>query len=256
MDIVTLSGIRKELLLYLDDGPRSLSEIRDTFDITSPEVSPRIKELLEHNLVKFEDKKYHLTSMGKIIIYNFRPFLNVVNLFDQYPDFWNEHDLTPIPEELLKRIGEIKNFIIIEDDNININRTNIEIFNLFKNSRTVIGVSSVFEDTFPEICLNVARNNIPISIILTKDIYDIIIQNYKEQISEFVGINNAKLLVSEENIKISFLVTDDCLFLSMCFNNGKFDMHSNLVSNDISSINWGKDLFKYYLLKGVKECRI
>jgi predicted transcriptional regulator len=60
MDIVTFSGIRKELLLYLDDGPRSLSEIRDQFDITSPEVSPRIKELLEHNLINFEDKKYRL----------------------------------------------------------------------------------------------------------------------------------------------------------------------------------------------------
>ncbi len=90
MDIVTLSGIRKELLLYLDNGPRSLSEIRECFDITSPEVSPRIKELLEHKLVKFEKKKYHLTPMGKTIVKSFQPFLDTFNVFDQYKDFWDD----------------------------------------------------------------------------------------------------------------------------------------------------------------------
>jgi predicted transcriptional regulator len=215
-------------------------------------VSPRIKELIEHKLVKFEGKKYHLTTRGKVIVSNFRPFVDTINVFDQSPDFWNDHDLTSIPDEFLKRIGEINNFFIVEDDDRNINRTNIEIFNLIKKSKEIFIVSCVFEDNFPIICLNAAMNNIPISIILSKSIFDIMNNNFKDQVNQFISFNNAKLFVSQEDIKVSFIVTDDCLLFSMFYNNGKFDMHSNLISNDISSIIWGKDLFRHFLERSVR----
>lgn len=256
LDIITLSGIRKELLLYLDDGPRSLSEIREYLNVTSPEVSPRIKELMEYKLVTIDSKKYHLTTMGKTIVSNFRPFLDTVNVFDQFPDFWNNHDLNSIPDNLLKRIGEIKNFMIIEDDNSNINRTNIEIYNVIKSSNFILGITCVFENNFPDICINAARENIPISVILTKSIYDIVINNYKEELTEFISYDNAKLLVCYDEIKISLVVTNDCLLLYMYYNNGKFDMHSNLISNDISSLKWGQDLFNYYLSRSIEVSKI
>ncbi len=201
MDIITLSGVRKELLLYLDEGPRSLSEIREYLDITSPEVSPRIKELIEHNLIQFENKQYKLTSMGRTIVKNFQPFVDIINLFDQNYDYWNEHELSSIPEEMLLRIGEIKNYFIIEDDITDVNRTNKEFFNLTKNSKYVFGVSCAFESNFPEICLTAAKNDIPISIILTKNVYDVAIENYKELVYEFINNEKAEALCYSRQYK-------------------------------------------------------
>lgn len=251
MDIVTLSGIRKELLLYLNDGPHSLSEIRDQFDITSPEVSPRIKELMEHKLVIFEGKKYHLTSMGRTVIKNFLPFIDTLNVFEQYPNFWDEHDVSSIPDKLLFRIGEIKNFIIIEDDMDNVNRTFGELNKLVTNSKSLVGVTCVFDESFPKIFLKVAKSNTPVSIVVTKEIFNILKRNYANMIEEFCKVDNSIYLL-EEKIKISHIVTDDCLYFALCYKNGKLDLHSNLVSNDPSSIKWGMDLFEYYRARSIK----
>jgi predicted transcriptional regulator len=246
MDIVTLSGIRKELLLYLNEGPRSLSEIRDQFDITSPEVSPRIKELLEHNLVKFENKKYHMTPMGKAIIKNFLPFLNTINVFDQYLEFWKEHDLSSIPDELLYRINEIKNYIIIEDDLSDMDRTRTEFFKVVNSSKSFVGVSCMFVESLPELCLNAVKNDIPIKIVITKSIFSTLKKNYTRQIGEFLANDNAELYVSNDEIKVSHVVTDDCLYFSLYYKNGRFDINSNIISDDPSSVQWGRDLFEYY----------
>jgi predicted transcriptional regulator len=256
MDIVTLSGIRKELLLYLDEGPRNLSEIRERFDITSPEVSPRIKELMEHNLVKFEGKKYYITPMGKTIINKFKPFIDTIDFFDQYRDCWSEHDLSSIPEEMLYRIGEIKNYMIMEDDDIDIDRTYAEIFNIVKNSKYIACVCCVFNENFPEISVNAVKNNIKVDIIVTEKIYKNICLNYQNLLIEFIDNENAAFFVSKDNIKVSFAVSDYCLYFSLYYLNGKFDLHSNLISNDSSSIKWGNDLFEYYRLRAEKINKI
>lgn len=252
MDIVTLSGVRKELLLYLNDGPRSLSEIREQFDITSPEVSPRIKELVEHNLIKLENKKYYLTPMGKTIITNFIPFINTINTFSQYEEFWDEHDLTSIPEEFLNRIGEIKNYLIIEDCPEDMDRTWDELYRIVNNSKSVVGISCVFIKTLPELCVNATKNNIPMSIVVTEKIYETLKKDFNKELSEYIGNRNSALYVIKDGIKISHAVTDDCLFFSLFNKNGKFDSNANLVSYDPLSVKWGRDLYEYYLSKSVK----
>jgi predicted transcriptional regulator len=252
MDIVTLSGVRKELLLYLDGGPRSLAEIREQFDITSPEVSPRIKELLEHRLVRFEDKKYHLTPMGKTIIHSFRPFVDTINVFDQYSDFWVQHDLTSIPEELMMRIGEVKNFIVIEDDVNDLDRTWLELSNVIKISKSIVGVSCAFDQTFPELCNASVKSGIPVELVITDNILKILKKEHAKQMEEFISHPLGALYLTKENVKVSHAVTDNCLFFSLSFANGKFDVGTNLVSNDPSSIKWGRDLFDYYRARSVK----
>ncbi len=159
--------------------------IREYLDITSPEVSPRIKELIEHRLVKFECKKYYLTPMGKTLVKSFLSFYNTLNVFDQNWDWWEEHDVSSIPDEMLFRIGELKNYFIIEDDNDNLNRTLKEMHNLVLNSKSLVGVSCAFDDSFPDVILKVAKNNKPVSIVITKDVYNIIKDNYITLIDEF-----------------------------------------------------------------------
>jgi predicted transcriptional regulator len=251
MDIVTLSGIRKELLLYLDDGSRSLSEIRDRFDITSPEVSPRIKELVEHNLVKFEGKKYILTPMGKTIVKNFRPFADTINVFNLYPDFWESHDLTCIPVEFLNRIGEVKNYIIIEDDMDNINKTKFEGIELIMQSKYLLAVSMLYDNDMPDLLLKLLNNNVNVSIIISQNVYDKIF-NSDLSLKKFKEYSNFNVYISNDNIRTAFTVNDFSIFLSLCYINGKFDLHSNCISDEKSAINWGNDLFEYYKNRSIK----
>lgn len=250
MDIVMLSGIRKELLLYLYEGPRSLSEIREQFDITSPEVSPRIKELVLHNLIKFEGKKYYLTPMGKTIVNNLLPFMDTINFFEQYPSYWESHDLTSIPEELLFRVGEIKNYMIIEDDNEDVNKTKIEGIELVMQSKFLLGVSTLYDNDMIQLLTKLFEKRIPISIIVNESVYNkLFTNNINNKLDIYDDLN---VYISHDNIKTAFIVNDFSLFLSLCYLNGKFDLHSNCISNEESAINWGKSLFEYYKKKSIK----
>jgi predicted transcriptional regulator len=178
--------------------------------------------------------------------------MDTINVFDQYMDFWEEHDVSAIPDELLYRIDELKNFMIIEDDTSDMCRTKTEFINIVNRSKTIIGVSCVFDDSLPVLCINAIKNNIPITIVVTNQIYDILKTKFCGQIKEFFNNSDCALYVTEDNIKVSHVVTDDCLYFSLCNKNGKFDINSNIVSNDPTSIKWGRDLFEYYRGRSLK----
>lgn len=252
MDIVTLSGIRKELLLYLDDGPRSLAEIRERFDITSPEVSPRIKELIEHHLIKFEAKKYHLTTVGKIVVKNFKPFMYTNDLFDKFFDYFCTHNLDVIPDHLLYRLYELHNSVYIEDEANDMSRTEKELMRLLENAQWILGATPVFKDSFPELFLTEAQKNKPVSIVVNKSIYNKLKKDYPYFIDNFPQYSNSNLYVSNNDIGIAYIVTNELLFFSSYYNNGKYDFQGNLVSNDITAIKWGRDLFEYYQSNAIK----
>lgn len=203
-------------------------------------------------MIIYDSKKYHLTPMAKTIVKNFKPFVNTINVFDQYGEWWALHDLSSIPEELLYRIGEINNYFIIEDDPSDTNRTRAEFFNIVNHSKCFFGVSCVFLQTLPELFITAVKNSTPITIVVTDQIYSILKNDYNKEIKQFINNDNAELYVSNDNIKVSHVVSDDCLFFSLCYKNGKFDLQSNLVSNDPSSIKWGKDLFEYYRRRSIK----
>jgi predicted transcriptional regulator len=201
--------------------------------------------------VKFEGKKYHLTPMGKTIVYNFRPFVDTINIFDQYPDFWESHDLTSIPEEYLFRIGEIKNYFIMEDDMENVNRTKMEGIDLILNSKYLLAVSMLYDNDMPDLLIKLLNNNVNVSIIVSKNVFDKIILD-ELSLNKFKKYDNFNVYISNDNIRTAFTVNDFSLFFSLCYLNGKFDLHSNCISNDESALNWAKGLFEYYKKNAVK----
>lgn len=187
-----------------------------------------------------------MTPMGKVVIKNFLPFYNTVNCLDSNIEWWIEHDLISIPEELRNRIGEIKNYFIIEDEESNVDLTRDEFIDIINRSEDICGVSSIFSEIIPETILNAIRNNKSISIVIPNMIYLKIKNEYQVEINEFINYEKAQFYVLDDEIKLSHLVTDDCLYVTLNYKNGKTDMNTNLVSNDASSVNWGKDLFEYY----------
>lgn len=50
--------------------------------------------------------------MGKTIVKSFMPFIDTIKVFDHYADWWKEHYISSIPDEMLYRIDEIKNFLL------------------------------------------------------------------------------------------------------------------------------------------------
>jgi len=105
LSVLTFSEKRKDLLFFIEEEPRTLSQIREYFKVSSPEISPRIKEMVASNLIVKDEKKYHITPIGKVASKYLKPLIKTLDSIERNDDFWKEHLLDGIPQKLLDRIG-------------------------------------------------------------------------------------------------------------------------------------------------------
>ena len=99
ISIVTSSEKRRGLLILLNNGPKSLEEIKNSLHVTASGVLPQIKILEEEGLIIKEEKRYILTDIGQPVVYHLKPFEDTLAVIDRQKKFLQEHDLKALPHD-------------------------------------------------------------------------------------------------------------------------------------------------------------
>lgn len=68
IDLLFMSQKRKDLLILLRDGGKTIEEIVDTLNVTPTGMLPQIKKLKEEFLIIQDDKEYRLTHLAEILV--------------------------------------------------------------------------------------------------------------------------------------------------------------------------------------------
>ncbi|MDI3485283.1 MAG: hypothetical protein PWQ50_503 [Methanolobus sp.] len=216
LSILTFSEKRKDILFLLEEKSCTLSDIKDYFNVSSPEISPRIKEMLEHNLIEKTDKDYQITPIGKAIIHHFRPFLDIIETIEKNESFWEEHYLDDIPQHLLNDLIALKECNVVSGSIENIYESHkIFVENLLKSSTI----------------------------------------EHREKLEFYLNASKTELYVIDD-VKLAFVVSDMFFSMSLFFNPDTYDPRDDLVGYDKSAIKWGSDLFDYYRNKSRKVTSI
>lgn len=244
LKIITFSDVRKNLLLKILKEPLSLTELKERFKVTSSNLIPRIKELENKNLVVRDDGKYRLTSTGMIVARWLYMEDNLIGLLEENGRFFNEHDLTPIPDYLLDRIGELGKCKLIENSVDDLSATHHEVFAILQQSNYIAGISPVFDTSYPEFFLSIAQEKIPVSLILTDKIVNKVETEYSNALQTYLTCDNAKMYAIND-VRLALVITDTFLAISL-YKNCTIDTSIRLMSFEKSAINWGKELFEYY----------
>lgn len=254
LSLVAFSKVRKNLLVMLCEGPRSLSEIKDVFNMSSPELLPRIKELLNNNLIYNNGNKYRITPLGTCVIYNFVQLTDTFRVIESNEKYWKEHRLNTIPQDLINKISKLGNCSIIENKHENINLTHEVLLDNISRSNSLMGISTIFHPEYPDAFIQLANRGVPMSLIFTKNVYDFFRENYINDINQFLGHDN-HIYIIDEDVYLGLITTDSILILSLAYNSGDFDYSKYLISQDDSALDWGMELFNYYRRKS-KEITI
>lgn len=236
---------RRDTLLLLLDRSMTVSELKDHFDVKAPEIIPRLKELESKNLAYREGDKYHLTQLGEVAAKKIKPLIDAFRVIDANGKFFIEHDLSPIPKELLERIVELEKCSTIESNEDDISAAHRVVFDNISKSRSIIGISPIFDSSYPQFFISLAQKKIPISIIITEHIFDKIKKDYAKELRTFLNIDNARLYTIKD-AGIACVVTDIFTAFSLRHRNGEFDSLTSLMSFESSAIKWGEELFGYY----------
>ena len=232
-------------MFLLEESPKTLSEIKDNLNLKSPEILPRLKEMEDANMILKEEGLYRLSSLGKVSAIYYKPFLDTLASIEANEDFWINHDHDAIPETLLSRIQELKDCKVVKDEYEHIYDSHKSFIENVMSSTQFRGLASIFLSNFPEMFLEMARKNIPISIIVTPNVFYKVKNEYSAEVEEFIKYEHTNFYVTNDS-NISFGVTDHFVSLSLCFENGTYDPGTDLVGFDQESIKWGEDLFAYY----------
>lgn len=245
LSILTFSEKRKDILFLLERAPSTLSEIRDHFNVSSPEISPRIKEMEAANLIQRVDKHYHITSIGKAISKHYKPFLDILETIEKNESFWSEHLVDDIPPFMLERLADLYECEVIADPLENIYESH-KIFqqNIIK-STTLKGVSTIFIPSYPDFFVGLAEDRIPAELVLTEKVFSKVISEHRDKLQVFLDSPSSELYIIED-ARVAFVVTDYFFSLSLFYANGSYDPRNDLVGYDESALKWGNDLFEYY----------
>lgn len=246
IDLAFLSEKRKDVLLLLEEGPKTGDEIKIALNVNSTAIMPQIKKLKEgHLIVQDEKNTYKLSEMGEIVVEKMEPLLNTIRVFEENYEYWTNHDFIAIPEHLLNRIDELGNYFMLEAD---LNRL-FEIPEDFKNnlleSRHVKIFISYFNPLHIEIYRELARKEAEICLILTEPVFNRIKKDYYEDLKFLMESKYTEIYICNKNITLKNVVTERFCSLVFFDKKGKYD-HQRLMSYDESAIKWCEGLILYY----------
>jgi predicted transcriptional regulator len=108
---VLSSTDRMKILLVVGKEDRRLSELAGTIDATVQETSKHVKRLVDASLIERRPSgAYGITSFGRIT-------LELIPSFDflfKNRQYFLTHDLSFLPKELVRRIGELSDHVFVE----------------------------------------------------------------------------------------------------------------------------------------------
>ncbi|MDD4521694.1 MAG: winged helix-turn-helix domain-containing protein [Methanosarcina sp.] len=246
LSVLTFSYYRKEALFLIQKGPTSLDEIKDYFDVKSPEILPHLKKMVEHDLIFKREGNYELTYLGEIVAVNYKPFLDTLAAIETNKNFWTRHDLSAIPTDLRTRIGDLVDCKVSMVEDYNICESHPEFVYNVEHSSIVEGAACIFRKSWMKLILDLASQNVPIRLIVTEDIYNKIRREYTYDLETLLKNEKAHMYICDK-LSACFTITDKYFSLSLNNLNGLHDTKYDLMGYGPKPIIWGKALFKYYL---------
>ncbi|HOW13711.1 winged helix-turn-helix domain-containing protein [Methanosarcina sp.] len=244
IDLVFRSDKRKNLLILLDSGSKSIDEIRDELDVTATSILPQIKKLIDSDLIVQEDRMYKLTVLGEFIIKKVKPLISALDVVEKNNSYWTGHDLNSIPRHLLERIAELGDCTLIEPDLNHIYEPSQKIIDSMVNAKMTATFASYFNPAYLPLYVELGRKDAELSLNFTQSVWDYLSNEHSDMIKELMGMDNVSIYISRE-VKISEItVTDEIMLLGLFDKNGKFDQQF-ILSFEPGARKWGQELFDY-----------
>jgi predicted transcriptional regulator len=246
IDLLFTSQKRKDLLLLLKNGGKTIEEIVEILDVKPTGMLPQIKKLKEEHLIFQEDKEYRLTPLAEILVEKMEPLLDMLQVIEENPFYWQERDLSDLPVPFLERLNELKSCSLIKPDPDYMFELPAVFLENIRKSEKILIFSSIFHPIFTELFLKNEENNVEVTLIITQKIYERLKTDYEKELELYLAREKTKLFVCANEIKIALLIKTE-LFMTTNFlpSKGAFDQEM-LMGFEPEAMKWAEDLLLYY----------
>ncbi|NYB53079.1 MAG: winged helix-turn-helix domain-containing protein [Methanobacteriaceae archaeon] len=256
MRYASSSSVRVKLLICLSEGIQTMAEIKKATGISGSTISNNLSNLEKRKITTKDGDKYVLSPLGTIITLNLIENIKTTASVNKFHQLWVDHEISSIPPELIKSIGDLENSTLIESESGEIFKPHEVYEKLVSESKYVKGVSPIFRSSYIDLFMKlIVKNDSRVELILTNDILKqtlagIDAESLKD-LKESISKEKVKLYVINEDVKVAFTVTDKHLSLGLFYQKGDYDNTRDLVSDDPDAVSWGNRLYEYYRNKSL-----
>jgi predicted transcriptional regulator len=103
----TRSGIRAKIMLCLKESPKTAAEMERLLGTRATTILHAIKEMSDADIVERTTSGYALTNIGFIQACILDDLVGCIAALQEHREFWRTHDISGIPVNLQKGIGQL-----------------------------------------------------------------------------------------------------------------------------------------------------
>jgi predicted transcriptional regulator len=224
------SDVRSKILLSLHEKPKDLAILRNELNFSSSTILHGIYQLEDKNFVFKNSGIYSLSQMGELASIKLLSLMKSVSSMNKLENLFLNHEIEVIPPHLLEGIGYLEKGTVIESKLQNLMGPHNIISDKVLNSKDVKLISSVFYPFYLDILRNSDSLSRKINLIMTDEVYDIILNQYNKDISN-LDSSNVSMWKFNNPLKLSLAMTDEFMAMGLFLENGVAIIIKNLLTN-------------------------
>lgn len=238
------SQCRLDILELLQEEGNGGSSLDLECPCGSSTARRNLKILREEGWVEKEDGKHRLNPQREFLI---EPLLKAMDLFGVYEsaeDFWDGHDLDPIPDDLLEDLDDLAGGEVVSGTVSDPLRPLEEKERIIEESSDPQIVTPAYLPEYEDIALNIVESGGMADVLMTEEALAAFAERSDElsrdSIPETRGL---RVLTVDRPLGFGLTFGDAGIALTLHRDDGGFDLSRSYVAEGERAIEWGRRLF-------------
>ncbi|WP_407378797.1 helix-turn-helix transcriptional regulator [Methanobrevibacter sp.] len=241
------SSMRTLILVVLYNDSKNLNEIRDELQKPSATILHGLKELEAANLLKKDKKNYSLTSNGYLLATNIIKLINNWYSLERHKTFWNNHDISGIPEQYMNKLYLLKDAQLISSTTSDLSNAFNTYMQLLENSRDIKMILPIYSENHFKYLIKLLKEEHlkHMTILISSRIHK---KMRRSRYLKKTLLKNKKVTIieMEKNPKVFLTFSEDFMTLTLFFKDKHYDDSQMIIEKSENGLRWADGLFKYY----------
>jgi len=224
-------------------NPTGISSLARSLNVPRDTIKPHIRSFIKAGLIEKCDEGYKLTVLGKTVLEKAVEIEKILSIPEDVREFFRTHDLSCIPENLIKDIHKLYGGYLIQTvDPFEISEDWVRILEV---SRWIKGVSPVYHPKFPSLFVTLAEKR-DVTLVLTEDVFEKCMSEYPELVRKYIELDGEMRVCSDA--KVAFVVAEKGFAMGLYAGN-VYDANHVYVCTSDDVVCWGLKLFNHFYSK-------
>lgn len=244
---ILTSGMRSKILLSIYQNPKNLDDLRNELKKPSATILHGLKELETINLVKKVQKSYELTSNGFLLTTNLVKLIENWYTVNKNKHFWNSHDLSHIPDDVLKNIYLLKDAKYVNSTTSDLSNAFNTYINLIADAKRLKIILPIYSESHLKNLIRLLDKNKleSLELVVNKKILNSMKRNDLFD-NSLLKNKKVKIRCLNKELKLFLTYSDEFMSLTLFFKDGHYDDSQILIAKDSNALKWALTLSSYF----------